>query len=202
MVTTEFARTNQLTIQNTGRGRTTQHDGHVDFPHPVRLNPILLLVTVSCSAGSAGQAVSVAPAQPCVTGTVFRVGTDFDPATILRMDDGEQIRITGEREEQIRWLSGTVLTVCGERATDARAENVVEAESFELRAVDGMTAYLGTLNHTDGRWELTPNSGSAPVPLSGVSDQLRAAQGSLVWVAGGWADQAFSVKSFGLMGRS
>jgi len=165
----------------------------------VRLIPILLLVTVSCSAGSAGQAVSVAPAQPCVTGTVFRVGTDFDPATILRMDDGEQIRITGEREELIRWLSGTVLTVCGALATDERAENVVEAESFELRAVDGMTAYLGTLNHTDGRWELTPDhGGGAPVPLSGVPDQLRAAEGSLVWVAGAWTDQAFSVKSFGL----
>ena len=130
------------------------------------------------------------------------MGTDFDPATILRLDDGEQVRITGEEEDRIRRLSGTVMTVCGELTTDVRAESAIEAESFELRSVDGMTAYLGILNHTDGRWELTPNSESAPVPLSGVSDQLREAEGSLVWVAGAWADQAFSVKSFGLMGRS
>jgi hypothetical protein len=167
----------------------------------VKLIPIFLLVTASCSAGSAGQAVSMAPAQSCVTGTVFRVGTDFDPATILRLDSGEQIRITGEREETIRWLSGTVVTVCGELATDARAENVVEAESFELRAVDGMTAYLGMLRAVDGGWQLKPERSGVPVPLSGVPEQLREAEGSLVWVAGTWTDQSFSVKSFGLTER-
>ena len=169
----------------------------------MKLNLLLVpLVTASCSAGSTAQAVPIVPAQSCVTGKVFSVGTDFAPATIVQLDDGEQVRITGEREGEIRRLSGTVMTVCGERTTDVRAESAIEAESFELRSVDGMTAYLGILNHTDGNWELTPNSGSAPVPLSGVSDQLREAEGSLVWVAGGWADQAFSVKSFGLMGRS
>ena len=163
---------------------------------------LLLLAATSCSAGSTAQAVPIVPAQSCVTGKVFSVGTDFDPATILRLDDEEETLITGDREDEIRRLSGTVMTVCGELTTDARAENAIEAESFELRSVDGMTAYLGILNHTNGRWELTPNSGSAPVPLSGVSDQLREAEGSLVWVAGAWADKAFSVKSFGLMARS
>ena len=158
------------------------------------------LVTASCSVGSAAQALSVAPSPSCLTGKVFSVGTDFDPATIVQLDDGEQVRITGDREGEIRRLSGTVMTVCGERTTDVRAESAIEAESFELRSVDGMTAYLGILNHTDGRWGLNPNSGGAPVPISGVSDQLRAAEGSLVWVAGVWGDQAFSVKSFGLMG--
>jgi len=163
---------------------------------------LLLLATTSRSAGSTAQAVSIVPDQSCVTGKVFSVGTDFDPATIVQLDDGEQVRITGEREDEIRRLSGTIVTACGERTTDVRPENAIEAESFELRSVDGMTAYLGILNHTDGRWGLTPNSGGAPVPISGVSDQLRAAEGSLVWVAGAWGDQAFSVKSFGLMGRS
>ena len=137
-----------------------------------------------------------------MTGTIFSVGTDFDPATIVQLDDGEQVRITGEREGEIRRLSGTVLTACGTLTTDAGIEDQLKAESFELRSVDGMTAYLGILNHTNGSWELNPNNGGAPVALSGVSDQLRAAEGSLVWVAGAWGDQAFSVKSFGLMGRS
>ena len=42
----------------------------------------------------------------------------------------------------------------------------------------------------------------APVPLSGVPEQLREAEGPLVWVAGIWEDETFSVKSFGLMERS
>lgn len=166
----------------------------------MRLNLLLVpLVTASCSAGSTAQAVPIVPAQSCVTGKVFSVGTDFAPATIVQLDDGEQVRITGEREGEIRRLSGTVLTACGALTTDAGIEDQLKAESFELLSVDGMTAYLGTLNHTNGSWEVTPNNGGAPVALSGVSDQLREAEGSLVWVAGAWGDQAFSVKSFGLM---
>lgn len=163
---------------------------------------LLLLATTSCSAGSTAQVVSIVPDQSCVTGKVFSVGTDFDPGTIVQLDDGKQVRITGEREGEIRRLSGTIVTACGERTTYVRPESAIKVESFELRSVDGMTAYLGLLNHTDGRWELTPNHGRAPVPLSGVPNQLRAAEGSLVWVAGAWGDQAFSVKSFGLMSRS
>ena len=94
------------------------------------------------------------------------------------------------------------MTVCGELTTDARAENAIEAESFELRSVDGMTAYLGTLQEVGGSWQLKPDGSGAQIPLSGVPDQLRGAEGTLVWVAGAWVDEAFSVRSFGLMGRS
>ena len=152
--------------------------------------------------GSAGQSVSVAPPESCLTGRVFSVGTDFAPATILRLDDGEETLISGDREDEIRMLSGTVMTVCGELATDAIAENAIEAESFELLTVDGMTAYLGTLQEVDGSWQISRKGNYSLVPLSGVPDQLREAEGTLVWVAGAWVDQAFSVKSFGLMGRS
>jgi len=168
----------------------------------VRLIPLLLLATVSCSVGSADQSVSVAPPESCLTGKVFSVGTDFDPATILRLDDGEETLISGDREDEIRVLSGTVMTVCGELATDAIAESAIEAESFELLAVDGMTAYLGTLQEVDGSWQISRKGNDSLVPLSGVPDQLRGAEGTLVWVAGAWVDEAFSVRSFGLMGRS
>ena len=171
----------------------------MDLPYPVRFLPLLLLGATSCSVGSTGQLTSLAPAESCLTGTVFSVGTDFAPATILRLDAGGESRITGNREDQIRFLTGAVVTVCGPVTTDART---IEVQSFELRAVDGMTAYLGTLQEIDGAWQLKPDGNGVPVPLSGVPDQLREAEGSLVWVAGTWADQAFSVKSFGLMGRS
>ncbi len=167
----------------------------------MRVLPLLLLATASCSGKPAVQAVPTAPAQSCLTGKIFSVGTDFDPATIVQLDDGEQVRITGGREGEIRRLSGTVLTACGALTTDAGIEDQLKAESFELHSVDGMTAYLGTLIYTNGSWELTPNNGGAPVALSGVPEQLREAEGSLVWVAGTWTDQSFAVKSFGLMER-
>ena len=174
----------------------------MDLPYSVRLLSLLLVALTSCIAGSAGEVVPVAPPESCLTGTVSAVGTDFDPGTILRPDDGQEIRIAGEEESRIRVLSGTVVTVCGELTTDARDVSTIEAQSFELRAVDGMTAYLGALQEVDGGWQLKPERSGAPVPLSGVPEQLREAEGSLVWVAGTWTDQSFSVKSFGLMERS
>ena len=168
----------------------------------MRLLPLLLLAAVSCSVGSVGEVVLVAPPESCLTGTVSAVGTDFDPGTILRPDDGREIRIAGEGEGRIRVLSGTVLTVCGQLTTDASDVSTIEAQSFELRAVDGMTAYLGTLQEVDGGWQLKPERSGSPVPLSRVPEQLREAAGSLVWVAGTWEDKTFSVKSFGLMEQS
>jgi len=135
-----------------------------------------------------------------MTGKVFSVGTDFDPATILRLDDGEETLITGDREDDIRVLSGTVLTVCGELATDARAKSAIEAETFQLLTVDGMTAYLGTLQQMDGIWRISREGNNSLVPLSGVPEQLHEAEGSLVWVAGAWVDEVFSVRSFGILG--
>ena len=135
-----------------------------------------------------------------MTGRIFSVGTDFDPATILRLDDGEETLISGDPEDEIRMLSGTVMTVCGELATDAIAESAIEAESFELLTVDGMTAYLGTLQEVDGSWQISRKGNDSLVPLSGVPEQLRGAEGSLVWVAGAWVDEAFSVRSFGTLG--
>ncbi len=168
----------------------------------MRLIPLLLLAIASCSVGSSGQSVSVAPPESCLTGKIFSVGTDFAPVTILRLDGGEETQITGDRENQIRVLNGTVVTVCGQLTTDARDVSTIEAQSFELRAVDGMTAYLGMLQAVDGGWQLKRERSGAPVLLSGVPEQLREAAGSLVWVAGTWTDQSFSVKSFGLMERS
>ena len=128
----------------------------MDLPYSVRLLSLLLVALTSCIAGSAGEAVPVAPPESCLTGTVLAVGTDFDPGTILRPDDGQEIRIAGEEESRIQVLSGTVVTVCGELTTDARDVSTIEAQSFELRAVDGMTAYLGTLQEVDGGWQLKP----------------------------------------------
>ena len=162
----------------------------------MRLIPLFLLATVSCSVGSAVESVSVASPQSCLTGKVFSVGTDFAPATILRLNDGQETHITGDGAARTRLLTGALVTVCGPITTGA---TVIEVESLELRAVDGMTAYLGMLEEAGDAWKLKRDGSGAPIPLSGVPEQLREAEGSLVWVAGNWGDQTFLVKSFGLV---
>ena len=167
----------------------------------MRLKLLLVpLVTASCSVGSADQSIVIAPPESCLTGKVSSVGTDFDPATILRLDGGKETLITGKREDEIQVLNGTVMTVCGKLATDVRADLTIEAESFELLTADGMTAYLGTLQEVDGSWQISREGNDSPVTLSGVPEQLREAKGTLVWVAGAWVDEAFSVRSFGILG--
>jgi len=58
---------------------------------------------------------------------------------------------------------------------------------------------LGMLEETDGVWKLKRDGSDAPIPLSGIPEQLREAEGSLVWVVGNWEDRYFLVKSFGLV---
>ena len=174
----------------------------MDLPYSVRLLSPLLVALTSCMAGTAREVVPVVPPESCLAGTVSAVGTDFDSGTILRLDDGQEIHITGEEESFIRVLSGTVMSVCGEVTRSARAQRTIKTESFELLSVDGMTAYLGTLQQTDSSWQLIRGGNEPLVLLSGVSGLLREAEGTLVWVAGAWTDQSFSVKSFGLMERS
>jgi len=173
----------------------------VGLPYPVRLVSPLLVALTSCIAGTAREVVTVALPESCLTGTVSAVGTDFDPGTILRLDDGQEIQITGEEESFIRVLSGTVMSVCGEVTRSARAQRTIQAESFELLSVDGMTAYLGTLQQRDSSWQLIRGGNEPLVLLSGVSGLLREAEGTLVWVAGAWEDETFSVRSFGLLER-
>ena len=164
------------------------------------LSPLLVALT-SCIAETAREVVPVVPPDVCLTGTISAVGTDFDPGTILRLDDGQEIHIAGEEESFIRVLSGTVMSVCGEVTRSARAQRTIQAESFELLSVDGMTAYLGTLQQRDNNWRLIPGGNEPLVLLSDVSGLLREAEGTLVWVAGAWEDETFSVKSFGLLER-
>ena len=80
-----------------------------------------------------------------------------------------------------------------------RLEKGVEIESFQLNSVDGMVAHLGTLLYTEERWQLTTaDNRRTLILLTDVPEQLSHAQGAVVWVAGTWLNEAFSVKSFGV----
>ncbi len=78
-------------------------------------------------------------------------------------------------------------------------ERPVVMESFELRQVDGMQAYLGSLRVVGGETVLDPGSGRAPIPLGEVPDELAGGSEGLVWVAGSWGGGVFLVVSFGML---
>ena len=166
----------------------------------MRLIALAVLFTTSCSTGLDEEPLALAPSQGCMTGAVFQIGTGLAPLTILNGGDEGQIRIAGELEEQIRWLSGVVIKACGELASGLGLEKIITAESFQVQSVDGMPAYLGVLRHKEGHWELASSSQHAAtsILLSGVPGQSRRAQGSVVWVAGEWSGEIFSIRSFGL----
>ena len=165
----------------------------------MRLIALSVLFTASCSTGLDEELLAVAPSQRCMTGAVFQIGTGLAPLTILNVEDEGQIRIAGELKEQIRWLSGVVIKACGEVASGLGPEKIITAESFQVQSVDGMPAYLGVLRHKEGHWELASSKPTeTAILLSGVPGQLRRAQGSVVWVAGEWSGEIFSIRSFGL----
>ena len=92
-----------------------------------------------------------------------------------------------------------MIKACGELASGLGPEKIMTAESFQVQSVDGMPAYLGVLRHKEGHWELASSKPTeTAILLSGVPGQLRRAQGSVVWVAGEWSDETFSIRSFGL----
>ena len=162
----------------------------------MRLIYLILLSTLSFPKLANSQTTATDPDETCLTGTVLNVGTDFSQITILLLDNGEKTHITGSMKTKIKMLSGALVNVCGEFMTSV---DVLEARSFELRKVDGMTAYLGVLQKFDNNWQLKLEGNSDPVPLDDVSELLGRSEGFLVWVAGDWKEKTFSVKSFGLM---
>ena len=140
----------------------------------------------------------VTPSSDCITGRISLVGTDFQPATVVRDTEEGTLTVTGEQEHSIRELSGAVVTLCGTISLPS-ANRTIEAQSFELRSVDGMTAYLGILQKDGDAWKLLSNAESSPIQIQAIPQRLTEAIGTRVWVAGEWNDTYFRVQSFGLL---
>lgn len=129
----------------------------------------------------------------CATGTVGVMGSEGAATTMLRMSGGLPIRLVGDRAMEVRRLTQALVTVCGTRLGDG----ALSVATFELREVDGMTAYLGTLQGGGDAFVLDPGNGRPLVSLRGVPAELGAKARSRVWVAGAWGRDGFAVSSWG-----
>ena len=161
-----------------------------------------------CTACAIPALTPVTPSSDCITGRISLVGTDFQPATIVRDTEEGALTVAGEQEHPISELSGAVLTLCGPISPPnnsllgsamARANRTIEVQSFELRSVDGMTAYLGILQKAGDAWKLLSTAESDPIQIQAIPQRLTEAIGSRVWVAGEWNGTYFRVQSFGLL---
>jgi len=165
----------------------------------------LILLCTACAIPAPN---TVSPSNNCITGQISLVGTNFQPATVVRDTEEGTLTVSGEQEHSIRELSGAVLTLCGTISPPnnsllgsamARANRTIDAQSFELRSVDGMTAYLGILQKAGDAWKLLSNAESSPIQIQAIPQRLTEAIGSRVWVAGEWNETYFRVQSFGLL---
>lgn len=154
----------------------------------------LLLVLVLLSRCPAGHAAPDYEAASCLMGHVRTLGTSPTPFIVIETDSA-RVELTGDSVPRIRQLVGALVTVCGR---DQAAGRLV-VESFELKEVDGMQAYLGTVRQTGQLVTLDRSIGGQNMVLSDAPDRLRALLGREVWVAGVWIGATFSVRSFGLM---
>ena len=156
---------------------------------------LLVLALLGCSTTTSGGQQSATPKQFCTTGTVAVEGTDFARHTVIRSPGGGVVQIDGALSLRIRLLSGALVSVCGVRESAA----ILRAGYFELREVDGMTAYLGVLTESGGGWTLEPGNDRASIPLADVPSDLAGAASTRVWVAGSWIENRLRVASFGVL---
>ena len=151
--------------------------------------------------GLAGCALAPVPTPPgmemwrCETGTLRTQGAEpFVRLTLVR--EGEPaIVLSGRESERLALFTGGLVTVCG--VPGRNGADILQPESFELRQMDGMQAYLGVLRR-DGGPSLDPGSGRPEVPLLDVPGMLLEAGGREVWVAGEWMSDGFMVRAFGI----
>ena len=146
--------------------------------------------------GGATPPAAMAAGADCVTGTVTTGGTQFAPLTVIRVEGAGGVAVQGPLTARVRLLAGTLVTACGTRSSSPER---IEPARLELREVDGMTAYLGTLEQRGAGWRLVPDDAGLAVPLSSAPAALGDAAGQTVWVAGAWAGDVFQVQSFGVL---
>ena len=129
-----------------------------------------------------------------MTGTVGSEGSGLLTTPILVLAAGVVARLEGPVALEVQMLTGALVTVCGQPGS---ARSALVTEAYELRQVDGMEAYLGTLETQADGLTLARGQGRLPLPLGRVPDVLARQTGERVWVAGVWEDGRFAVRSFG-----
>jgi hypothetical protein len=131
-----------------------------------------------------------------IRGIITLIGSDPAKQTVLRTRDGRTtIALSGMVTTGMSQLEGLDLLVRGVRVSP---RDIVVA-SYVVRAADGVPAFDGILNNSDGAWSLTLTEDGSRKRLPSVPSALRERAGQRVWIA--MQPGANTVESFGAINR-
>ncbi len=115
-----------------------------------------------------------------VRGVVSVIGGPSAPQVVLLASDGQTtIAMSGMAATGLSRLTGAEIVVRGFKTSP---RDLVVSD-YVVRAVQGVPAYDGTLDQTDGTWGLTLTDGTGRKRLPVVPPALRALPGTRVWVS-------------------
>ena len=107
---------------------------------------------------------------------------------------GEEIRLHGSLVEELRRLSGLVVSVTGSMGSSAMQG--LDVASYDITSVQGRRPSVGTLVSRDGGLWL---DGDESVRLLNVPTALRSQLGAKVWVLGTTVEGSLRLESYGVI---
>ncbi|MEO7521951.1 MAG: hypothetical protein ABIW79_09060 [Gemmatimonas sp.] len=129
-----------------------------------------------------------------VRGIVTLTGSSSAPQPALRDASGASISLSGMATSGLARLQGADVLVRGIKIS---SRNVVVTD-YIVRAVDGVAAWDGRLEQTNGGWSLELTDGTGRKRVASAPTALRALVGERVWISMRSAD---ATHAFGLIGR-
>jgi len=164
----------------------------------MKLAGTVVLATAALSTSGCGADSSVpesdAAAERVVEGTIRQVGGAPVARTQIETETGP-IVIAGPLALEIARAAGAVARVHGTSGVD-NAPDVIQANTYELLSVDGLTPLVGLLDLDDRNLVLRTADGLR-AELIGGSARMREAAGSKVWVT--TRDDGVSIVRWGIL---
>jgi hypothetical protein len=158
---------------------------------------------VACARGGArsdSAAAAAAPTVMTVIGVVRVVGADpLTQLVIQGADGGPPTAIVGPLEAELRQAVGVEVRVTGPAADPAPPSRAaVQAQSYEAIALNGVPAYVGTIERSGDGLNLV---GARRWLLLNPPAELRESVGAKAWVAGETSAGGLRVSGYGILRR-
>lgn len=129
------------------------------------------------------------------TGTLRTTGPPDLQVVTLSTIDGTVLPLEGARAQDLKALSGAVVSVRG-APLETPTGLGLDVTDFDLVSIDGAPAIMGVLTESEGIYWL---DSSPDVRLGEVPNGLAQELGSLVWVTGSEDGDDFRIQSFGVI---
>jgi len=147
------------------------------------------------SQGTRAGSTTPVPSEPRLEGVAGTMGSDPALMIVVRLANGEPVRVDGPLAADVGRLTGATVALFGtvQATTPWRT---IEPTRYEVLAIDGRKPHVGVLRVE--REEVWLES-SPPLRLEGTPDALRVQRGAKVYVLGPVRNGVLTVQSFGVI---